>query len=66
MLSSERGGQQQMTTAESPIVESICRGAPREMGLAQGAALREKIRTARDILARLENFRLLQPRWLPW
>ena len=36
------------------------------MGHAQGEALRERIAGSRRMLAKLEAFRLLQPRWLPY
>ena len=48
-----------------PRVETACRGAAREMGLAQGEALREKFHAALPILTELEAFRLLKPRWMP-
>lgn len=48
------------------MLEAICEGSPREMGLAQGAAVRSKIRGAHAALAELEAFRLQQPRWLPY
>lgn len=47
-------------------VDVVCAGSPREMGLAQGECLRERIVAARDSLSRLEAFRLLQPRWMPY
>ena len=47
-------------------VEVVCEGGPREMGFAQGAGLRQKIAGARDVLRRLEAFRLQQPWWLPY
>ena len=50
----------------SAVVEMICAGAPREMGLAQGAAARPKIQAARLALAELEAFRIQQPGWLPY
>ena len=50
----------------SAVVEMICAGTPREMGLAQGAAARPKIHAARLALAELEAFRIQQPRWLPY
>jgi hypothetical protein len=49
-----------------PRVDVICRGTPREMGLAQGAALRAEVHDALATLARLEAFRLLQSWWLPY
>ena len=42
----------------SAVVEMICAGTPREMGLAQGAAARPKIHAARLALAELEAFRI--------
>lgn len=44
----------------------LCQGSPREMGLAQGTALRQEIHTARQAISELESFRLRQPRWLPY
>ncbi len=48
------------------MIEVVCRGSPAEMGRTQGAALRDKIRGAREALRSLEAFRLRQPRWLPY
>ena len=48
------------------MVEAICEGSPREMGFAQGAAARAKIRGAYEALRELEAFRLQQPDWLPY
>ncbi len=48
------------------VVAAICEGSPREMGLAQGAAVRSKIHSAREALADLEAFRLQQPCWLTY
>ena len=50
----------------SGMVEVVCAGNPREMGLAQGAGLREKIHASREILANLEAFRTRQPSFLPY
>ena len=50
----------------NPVVEVVCSGTPFEMGLAQGSALKTKIHAARDVLAKLEAFRLKQPWWLPF
>src|SRR5262249_60426784 len=50
----------------SKLLEVVCGGTPREMGLAQGRALREKIHAAHAALADLEAFRLVQPWWLPY
>ena len=52
--------------SRSSRLEVVCSGSPREMGLAQGAALREKVWAAREALERLEAFRLEQPCWLPF
>ncbi len=49
-----------------PQLNAVCGGGPREMGLAQGVALRDSIAAARAALAQLEAFRLRQPRWLPY
>jgi len=49
-----------------PRVEVVCEGEPREMGLAQGTGLRDKIVGGREVLRRLEPFRLRQPWWLPY
>ena len=49
-----------------PRVECQCSGNPREMGLTQGTALREKIRGAHESLRKLEALRLEQPWWLPY
>ena len=57
----------QTNIASSKVVEVSCFGSPKEMGLAQGAALQSKIRSAhQDVLRKLEAFRLQQPRWLPY
>ena len=47
------------------VVEVICSGTPFEMGLAQGTVLKSKIHAAREVLTKLEAFRLKQPWWLP-
>jgi predicted choloylglycine hydrolase len=49
-----------------PCVECRCSGDPREMGLTQGTALRQKIREAHESLRKLEALRLEQPWWLPY
>lgn len=57
----------QTNIASSKVIEVRCCGSPKEMGLAQGAALQSKIRSAhQDVLRKLEAFRLQQPRWLPY
>lgn len=48
------------------VVEVICQGSPKEMGLAQGAGVAQKIHAARETLTKIEAFRLQQPRWLPF
>jgi len=53
-------------STRSVVVEAICKGSPRQMGLAQGLAAKNKIRTARLALAELEAFRLQRPWWLPY
>lgn len=50
----------------SRIVEVICGGTPYDMGLAQGVGVKAKIHGVRRALAKLEAFRLQQPRWLPY
>lgn len=50
----------------STVVEVICQGSAKEMGFAQGAGLQHKIHGARQVLAKLEAFRLQQPWWLPY
>jgi predicted choloylglycine hydrolase len=49
-----------------PALDVICAGSSFEMGLAQGTALRERIRLARAELRLLEAFRNEQPRWIPY
>ena len=46
-------------------VNVVCSGSPFEMGLAQGEALREKIRLGYGSLGALESLRARKPRWLP-
>jgi hypothetical protein len=50
----------------TPKIDVVASGTARAMGQAQGEALREKIRGSRRMLAELEAFRLLQPRWIPY
>jgi hypothetical protein len=50
----------------SPRIECRCSGDPRQMGLTQGTALREKILAAHRSLRKLEALRLEQPWWLPY
>ncbi len=55
------------TTQTVPrVVNVICAGSPREMGLAQGVGAARKVRGAHQVLTQLEAFRLQQPRWLPY
>src|SRR5262245_56344511 len=49
-----------------PKLDVVCSGSSFEMGLAQGTALRERIRLGRAELRRLEAFRNEQPRWMPY
>lgn len=46
-------------------LDVVCQGNPRQMGLAQGTALRERIQEGLAILPEMEAFQLLRPRWLP-
>ncbi|RIK80823.1 MAG: hypothetical protein DCC68_10245 [Planctomycetota bacterium] len=50
----------------TPKIDVVASGSPRAMGYAQGEALRDRIAGSRRMLAELEAFRLLQPRWLPY
>ena len=47
-------------------IEVVAEGSPFEMGSAQGAGLRQKIRSSPDVLAQLYGFRMLQPPWMPY
>ncbi len=49
-----------------PRVDVVCEGGPREMGVAQGAALRERIQKAREALRELDAVRKQRPWWMPW
>ena len=55
-----------VASKRTPKLDVICSGSSFEMGLAQGTALRERIRLARAELRRLEAFRNEQPRWMPY
>jgi hypothetical protein len=46
-------------------LDVVCQGSPRQMGLSQGTALRERIQAALATLPEMEAFQLLRPRWLP-
>ncbi len=50
----------------SKVIEVLCQGTPREMGLAQGVGVQNKIHAARQALTKIEPFRLQQPWWLPY
>jgi hypothetical protein len=50
----------------TPTIDVIAAGSPREMGRAQGQALADRIAGSRRMLAQLEAFRLMQPKWLPY
>ncbi len=49
-----------------PRVDVVCEGGPREMGVAQGSALRERIVGALDALRQLDAVRKQRPWWMPW
>jgi len=55
-----------MQTNTAYRVEVVAKGDPFEMGMAQGTALKEKIQSSTEILKRLEAFRIMQPRWMPY
>ena len=56
-----------MTTIKNkPTLDVFCGGSPRDMGFAQGEALRETIAVAYDSLRELEAFQLMRPWWLPF
>lgn len=48
-----------------PQIDVDCHGDPRELGLAIGVSLRERIRAAERLLPDFETFRLYQPWWMP-
>lgn len=50
----------------TPRIEVIAQGDLMEMGLAQGAGLREKIQSSIGVLDQLEAFRTVQPAWMPY
>lgn len=54
------------TQTHHPSIECRCDGEPRELGLSQGRALRQKIAAVRVSLRELAAFRAEQPRWLPY
>ncbi len=49
-----------------PRVDCHCSGGPRQMGVAQGAALRDKIRGTHQSMRNLEAFRMEQPWLMPY
>jgi hypothetical protein len=55
-----------IVSKRTPKLDVICSGSPFETGLAQGTALRGRIRLGRAELRRLEAFRNEQPRWMPY
>ncbi len=55
----------QVGTEATPRVEVVCAGNHREMGLAQGSALRAKILGAIHNCSQQQSFRIGQPWWLP-
>jgi predicted choloylglycine hydrolase len=57
---------QSVSPMPPPAIECRCAGEDREMGLAQGRALRTKILGIRQSLRELEAFRVQQPKWLPY
>jgi hypothetical protein len=50
----------------TPRIDFTAAGSWHEMGLAQGAAVGNRIVAARAMLADLEAFRVMKPRWLPY
>lgn len=48
-----------------PKIDVECHGDPRELGVAIGESLKERIRIAERILPDFETFRLHQPWWMP-
>ncbi|MCH7987802.1 MAG: hypothetical protein IID46_01485 [Planctomycetes bacterium] len=56
-----------MTTPEKkPKTGVICKGDHREMGIAQGIGMREKLEKSSEILSRLDPFLRRKPWWLPY
>jgi hypothetical protein len=49
-----------------PITEVVCAGTARQMGIAQGAALRRNICDALRAIGELEAFRLMKPNYIPF
>lgn len=50
----------------APRIAVTCQGGPRQLGLQQGSDLAEEISAGLKTLARLEAFRIRQPRRLPY
>jgi predicted choloylglycine hydrolase len=46
--------------------EVVCKGDHREMGIAQGIGMREKLEKSAEILSRLDPFLRRKPWWLPY
>ncbi|MCA9065567.1 MAG: hypothetical protein KDA96_21010 [Planctomycetaceae bacterium] len=65
-MKSENAEPKRMSPIAEPGIDCICTGDAREMGIAQGAAMRDKISQARQVLSSLEAFRLRQPSWMPY
>lgn len=61
MLMPTKNGSDQL-----PKINAVCQGTPWAMGHTQGTALTETIHQLRDVLSKLEAFRLKQPSWLPY
>jgi len=54
-----------MEKQKRPTLDVTCRGDQRELGVALGERLREKILRGTEALVEFESFRLMQPWWLP-
>jgi predicted choloylglycine hydrolase len=54
------------TSVKRVRLDAVCAGSPHDIGAAQGQAVSDRIWGARRALARLEAFRLEQPRWMPY
>jgi len=47
-------------------IEVLAEGDPMDMGLQQGARLRNKIKSTAQVIEQLYGFRTLQPAWMPY
>ena len=47
-------------------LDAVVAGDPIQMGLEQGVALRSRIQRSAEVLASLEAFQLMKPRWMPY